>query len=241
MIKVAICDDDIKELNITGNMCDNYAGKHIDYDLRIIPFSSPSELMLHYNERETFDIVLLDIYMPEMSGTKLAHVLKSENNDIQIIFLTTSSAHAIEAFSLHAAHYLVKPFSKELLEDALDRAIISVNKTRNSYVVLKTSEGLQKLNYGDFIYSETEKHVQHIHLSGTKCLKVRITCCDLFKLLQTDHRFYKCGSTYIINLAKVRGVTAKNILFDNGIQLPMQRRNYKELLERFTSYALEGI
>jgi DNA-binding LytR/AlgR family response regulator len=241
MIKIAICDDDLKELNITKNMCDNYAGKHIDYDLRIVSFSSPSELMLHYKEREAFDIVLLDIYMPEMSGTQLAHALKSANNDIQIIFLTTSLAHAIEAFSLHAAHYIVKPFSEEQMEDALNRAILSIKKTRSSYVVLKTSEGLQKLDFADFIYSETEKHIQHIHLTGTECLKARISCCDLYDLLSPDHRFYKCGSTYIINLAKVKGVTAKSILFENGIQLPMQRRKFKELLERFTSYALEGI
>jgi DNA-binding LytR/AlgR family response regulator len=148
-------------------------------------------------------------------------------------------AHAIEAFSLHASHYLVKPFTKEQLEDALDKSIAQVEKDRKSVLVLKTGSGMVKVNLSDFVYSETDKHIQNIQLMDGTCLQIRISCSELFDLLQMDKRFFKCGSTYIINLDKISEVTTKQIMFDSKDQIPMQRRQYKELLERYTSYSFE--
>ena len=147
--------------------------------------------------------------------------------------------HAVEAFSLHAAHYLVKPYTGVQLENALNKAIAAVEKAKQSSILLKTIAGLQKINMSDILYSETDKHIQMIHLQDGKCLLVRITCCELFDLLSCDNRFYKCGSTYIINLDQLTKVTTKQILLENGEELLMQRRQYKELVDRYTSYLLE--
>jgi DNA-binding LytR/AlgR family response regulator len=122
----------------------------------------------------------------------------------------------------------------------MNKAVAAFEKNLGSHIVLKTSEGVQKINFAEFLYSETDKHIQRIYLINQSCLKVRISCGELYDLLSGDSRFYKCGSTYIMNLAKIKEVTLHNIFCENDIQIPMQRRQYKELLERYTRYALEG-
>jgi DNA-binding LytR/AlgR family response regulator len=243
MLKIAICDDEVKELNRTNEMCNSYKALHLEYDIKISSFTCPNQLKLHIIQQERFDILLLDIYMPDMTGMELARFLRECNAECQIIFLTTSLAHAVEAFSLHAAHYLVKPFTVDQFEDAINKAISAVEKSKKTLMTLKTLEGIKKIKLEDLLFAETDRHIQHIHLADEKSqsVQVRITATALFELLSIDSRFFKCGSTYIVNLEKVEEVTTRYIKFDNGKQIPMQRRQYKELLDRYTRHALGGI
>jgi DNA-binding LytR/AlgR family response regulator len=241
MINIVICDDDTRELQKTKNLCQSYADAHKEIDIRIESFAMAAELLKKISEGQyQYDVLLLDIYMPELTGVELARKLRERQDNCQIVFLTTSKEHAVEAFSLHAAHYLVKPYTGAQLENALDKAIAAIEKAKKANLLLKTSIGLQKINMSDILYSETDKHIQIIHLQNGACLQVRITCGDLFDLLSCDSRFYKCGSTYIINLDKLTKITTKNLLLQNGEELPMQRRQYKELVERYMNFLLDN-
>ncbi|HWT75968.1 MAG TPA: LytTR family DNA-binding domain-containing protein [Mobilitalea sp.] len=241
MITIAICDDNLKELDKTKEMCHSYMEAHCGHEIKLITFASPIELEQYISRKERMDILLLDIYMPEMSGIELAYHLRECHDECQIIFLTTSPSHAVEAFSLHAAHYLVKPYTQVQLEDALHMAMTAIGKNKKLHILLKSSQGLHKIFLKDIIYSETDKHIQHLHFADGSSLIIRMTSTELFELLSFDNRFYKCGSTYILNLEKIEEVTPRSILFEDKNQLPMQRRQYRELLDRYTGYVLEGI
>ncbi len=65
------------------------------------------------NKRD-FDVLLLDIRMPEMSGIELVDRLKKSGRQIPaIIFVTAHHEHAVTAFEKHAVDYVLKPFSSE--------------------------------------------------------------------------------------------------------------------------------
>lgn len=241
MLKITICDDDINELNKTIKMCQEYKASHPGSDIRIKSFSSPIELKNSITQGEKSDVYLLDIYMPKVMGTEVAKFLKENDEYCQIIFLTTSTNHAVEAFSLHVTHYLVKPYTQAQLEDALNKAFLAIEKRNNAHLTVKTSDALYRIDFSTFLYSETNKHIQQIHLEDGKSQQARMTSAELFKLVSFDSRFFKCGSTYIINLGKVEEITKNYILFETGMKIPMQRRQYKDLIDRYTAYALEGL
>lgn len=240
MIKIAICDDEEKELNRTFQMFSSFKENHAELDIKISLYKSAVELNQIITIQEHYDILLLDIYMPEMSGTHLARILREQKEECRIIFLTSSQAHAIEAFSLHADHYLVKPYTFEQFEDALTKTIASIDKRKNSQIILKVSGGILRVELNDILYSETDKHNQKLYLIDSKCVQVRIASGELYEMLSSDPRFFKCGTTYILNLDKIKAVTSRFILLDDGNKIPMQRRQYRELLDRFTSYSFGG-
>jgi DNA-binding LytR/AlgR family response regulator len=70
-----------------------------------------------------YDVVFLDIRMPGMGGLELARVLAGRPDRPAVVFTTAYADHAVEAFDLEAADYLVKPFDAERLRRALDRAL----------------------------------------------------------------------------------------------------------------------
>jgi len=70
------------------------------------------------------DIMLLDIRMPIMDGLEVAQHLTRLADAPAIIFTTAYQDHALQAFDIHAADYLLKPVRKERLQHALERARI---------------------------------------------------------------------------------------------------------------------
>jgi two-component system LytT family response regulator len=74
-------------------------------------------------EKNPYDVVLLDIRMPELSGIELADRLKGLGHPMpSIVFVTAHDQHAIAAFERHAIDYVLKPFSDERIHNALDAA-----------------------------------------------------------------------------------------------------------------------
>jgi DNA-binding LytR/AlgR family response regulator len=70
-----------------------------------------------------YDLVLLDVRMPGMGGLELARALAATPASPAIVFTTAYADHAVEAFDLDTADYLVKPFDAERLRRAVDRAL----------------------------------------------------------------------------------------------------------------------
>jgi two-component system, LytTR family, response regulator len=73
--------------------------------------------------RNSYDVLLLDINMPELSGFELVDEIRAQDHPPpSIVFVTAHDEHAIAAFNKHAVDYVLKPFSNERIGKALDRA-----------------------------------------------------------------------------------------------------------------------
>jgi len=86
--------------------------------------------------KENYDVLLLDISMPEVSGIELVDRLaKHDRPAPSIIFVTAYEEHAITAFKKHAVDYVLKPFSSERINEALDVAFRRTSAERAARLV----------------------------------------------------------------------------------------------------------
>jgi two-component system, LytTR family, response regulator len=69
------------------------------------------------------DLLLLDINMPGQTGLQVARQLIGKKSSTSIIFTTAYDEHALTAFELHAIDYLLKPFSLERFNEAIEHAV----------------------------------------------------------------------------------------------------------------------
>jgi len=80
-------------------------------------------------KKQTYEVLLLDIHMPELSGIELVDCLKKRNQAMPaVIFVTAHHQHAVAAFEKHAVDYILKPFSNERVHEALN---IAIRRTAN--------------------------------------------------------------------------------------------------------------
>ena len=110
-----ICVDDEKLiLELTVSMC-----RELPQKPEVQGFSNSADA-LEYLRCHKADIAIIDINMPDMTGIVLAAKMKEINKNIAIIFLTGYSEYALDAISMHASGYLMKPVSSERLKEEID-------------------------------------------------------------------------------------------------------------------------
>lgn len=163
---------------------------------------------LEFLQENTIDIVFLDINMPNLDGMCLGRIISKFENPPKIIFITAYDSYAVDAFKIRAFDYIMKPYSKERIEDTLHRLIsaekedsiekeiplqnkLTLWKEEKMYVV-----PLEEVSYFEAIERETKVFRKNeVYFS-----KLKIS--DLENKLPKD-KFYRAHRSYIVNLDEI--------------------------------------
>lgn len=127
MLKIAFCDDDLEILKELGILLDKYK-KERGEDLTCTVFQSPLELLAAIEKGFSFDILFLDILMPGENGIETAKEIRQYDNNMKIIFLTSSPEFAVQSYTVGAYFYQLKPVWEEsffrLMDAVLGRKLL---------------------------------------------------------------------------------------------------------------------
>ena len=239
MIRIAICDDDLQEIERAQSLLTRYKQEHPHYEITVVSFSAPFELLSYVEENGGVEIFLLDVYMDGMLGTEVARELRQLDEMGEIIFLTTSRDHAMDAFEVNAAQYLTKPYTESTLFSALDRVLKRLKVERRHIITLKTSEGIVRLFSRDVVFTESGRNnYQILHTIKGEKIEVRMTSTELFELLLPAKVFFRCGASINLNLKYIRQIRKDAIIFDSGEHLAYPYRAHKKLKEAFLSFQM---
>lgn len=239
MISIAICDDELHEIDRTHNLLTKYIQTHPQYEITIASFTAPLELLSFAEAHGGFDIVLLDVYMAGMLGTEVARGLRQLGDSGEIIFITASRDHAVDAFEVDAVQYLIKPYTERTFFFALDKVLNRISVERRHIITLKTSEGMVRLFPRNVVFTETGRNnYQIIHTFNGEKIEVRMTSTELFELLLPAKFFVRCGASMNLNLKYIRQIRKDAIIFDSGEQLAYPYRAYQKLKAAFLSFQM---
>ena len=223
-LKIAICDDEANQIEYLSNVVTTWAKKN-RHAVEIKPYSAARSLLFDYCEEKDFDILLLDIEMPGMSGVELAKAVRKENATVQIVFITGYYEYFSDGFDVSALHYLIKPADERKLMPVLDRAVSNLTYRQRS-VLLTSPEGDRKVSLADIEYVESENvHVAVHTVSGV--YRSRISLAKFAE--QLDETFIKVHRSYIVNLKYVKKITRTDITMVSGDLVPISRGMYDEV------------
>lgn len=235
MLCIAVCDDEQLYLDRTRTMLEQYAAAH-DIEYAVEVYSNPSELLDRIEAGERHAIYLLDIYMPGVSGMSVATELRSKGVRSPIIFLTSSTEHAVEAFGVDATHYLLKPYTQQNFFAAMDKAMQNISAHVEESIVLKIGGEYQNVLVTDLLYCEASDNHQRLWMKTGAQLLVRMTTSELYGLLEGFGYFHRCGRAYILNLNQIKKLTANSAVLKNGTELPLPRSAVAPLRTAFFSH-----
>ena len=235
MLKIAVCDDEQLYLDKTRAMLEQYAAEH-DVEITAEAFMNPSALLDSIEAGERHDIYLLDIYMPGVSGMSVATDLRSKGVRSPIIFLTSSTEHAVEAFGVDATHYLLKPYPQQNFFAAMDKAMQSISAHAEESIVLKIGGEYRNVPVNRIMYCEAADNYQRLWIKDGSELLVRMTASELYDLLEGFGCFHRCGRAYILNLNHVTKVTASSAVLKTGAELPLPRGTVIPLRNAFFNH-----
>lgn len=241
-MRVAICDDNFKQLDIIRAAVEDYSERHPELSTKTALYNSPLLFLEEWSKNGNYDVLLLDICMPGMLGTDIAREIRQRKENPEIVFLTTSADFAIEAFTLKAAHYIVKPFSQEQFDEAMDRAVEKHKNTMAKNITLKLRNGEARLvDLNEIMYVESYSHSQNIHLKTGEQIETRQTLSELLSIF-TEHakeQFISPYKGYIVNHKSIRSIEPDKITLKSGVQIPMVKRNFNQIKEQYFAFIFD--
>lgn len=239
MLRIAVCDDEQLYLHEMMQLLSEYRQSGALGDFSVSCFAAPSELLDSLEKGSNYGLYLLDIYLPGITGIAVAQQLRSAGVEAPIIFLTTSREHALEAFGVGASQYLLKPFERQALFSALDATAAAALAERRQHLLIKVDGEVCSIAVRNILYTQSDKNRQVLHLAGGRELAVRMTVGELFQLLAASNAFVRCGSSYILNLAKLKRLSPKYAILSDGTEISIPRGAYPEIKTSYYGFYSE--
>ena len=220
-LKIAICDDDAAQRAFIAEIVTAWARK-CRHPVELKEYTDAKSFLFHYEEEKDFDILLLDVEMPEVSGIELAKTVRRENAAVQIIFITGFYEYFSDGFDVSALHYLIKPADAAKLNPVLDKAVHNLHYRQRS-VLLSTADGDIKVSLADILYVESENVYVLVH-TPEATYRTRISLAKFAESL--DETFFKVHRSYIVGLKYIKKITRNEVTMINGDTVPISRGLY---------------
>jgi two-component system LytT family response regulator len=244
MLKIAICDDHIQQLENICGMVEDFIKAKPETDMSVSRFQSPHDLIECLDVRDGFHIYLLDILMPEMNGIDVGAKIREKDENAVIIYLTSSPDYAIKSYKVFAFQYLMKPVDRDELYKILDRAIAKINIESALILAVKTSDGLTALRYNQIMFVEYINHALRFHLNDNSVV-TSITSRNSFdksiSLLLNDRRFVKPHVAFAVSMRFIRTITARDFVMTDGTLVSISQKNYANIKKRYIDFLLKGV
>lgn len=240
MIKAIIIDDE----KLGRELIRKFLEKHSEINI-ITECANGFEGVKAVNELKP-DLVFLDIQMPKLTGFEMLEIL---DHFPQIVFSTAYDEFAIKAFEVNAVDYLLKPYSQDRFDEAVEKVKIrlntnfsskqlienlkddSIDSRINKITVAKNNE-IVFIDFNEIFYLEAQDDYVQIFSSKGKFLKKRTM--KFFEENLPQNEFVRIHRSYIARIEKIKKLEKFDkdnyhlLLIDNS-KLPVSRSGYNLL------------
>jgi two-component system LytT family response regulator len=192
------------------------------------------------------DCIFLDIQMPKINGFEMLELV---DEPPAIIFTTAFDEYAIKAFEAHAVDYLLKPFSKERFDKAIQKWMDQQNNhsatsndplldeaarspQQRNRIVVKTGNNIKIIPVQDITYLEAADDYVKIHTKEGVFLKNKTM--GHFETQLEEAQFVRCHRSFIVNVQQVTRIEVHDkdnhiVVLRAGQSIPVSRNGYARL------------
>jgi DNA-binding LytR/AlgR family response regulator len=220
MIRTLLVDDEYPSLKILENFTLKLS------ECEVVAKCSNAAEAIEVLGREKVDLLFLDIQMPGMTGIEMLRKLP-----VKPVTIITTANHdmALDAFNLDVVDYLVKPFSFERFNHAMERAKAylkykhqdaSAMTEKPDYIMVKSDYKIVKIFFKEIKYIEGLGEYVKIILDKGNFVVTLEALKNLEKMLPQE-QFIRIHKSYILNTALIRAVSGNMVSLNDGSALPI--------------------
>jgi two-component system, LytTR family, response regulator len=194
------------------------------------------------------DLLLLDVQMPKLNGFEVVELVGREQ---PVVFVTAYDQYALRAFEVHAVDYLLKPFERDRLLDALARARERLQQRQPAAAAALKAAGESRPRPLDRILIRDGAKVHIVPVARVDYVQaqddyvcIRSEGCDYLKEQTLGEleaaleptRFVRIHRSYLLNLDRLARVEpmskdSRVAILKDGTELPVSRTGYQRLSE----------
>jgi DNA-binding LytR/AlgR family response regulator len=231
MLRVAICDDDpvmLEKLSLmVSNKFDSY---NIGFKLHL--FSDGKDLIKEYQEKH-FDVLFLDIQLPEFNGFDVAKLVRKQSRKTYIIFVTTEDGLVYDAFDFNSFYFIPK-FSDAFIEKKLEHVIknlVSELKQHTTITLELPFSDKKVISLNSIVYIKSEKNEIKYFLDNAEHILIRGKLSEAEENL-ADYGFVRIHNRFLVNLFHIKQIDYPNFEIKTTAETLKMSRSYKSDLEK---------
>ena len=239
MIQIAICDDEKvfvemykKEIIHLFKECDIECCVDIYTDSKIF------QSKLNFNN---YDLIFMDINMPEVTGIQVASKLRSSGADTTLVFVSNHDHFVFESFRYSPYRFIRK---NNLLNDTAEmiRTFCAILKKRPSHILLDLESKKDSLeNVSHIVYFYSIRH--DIFLYNTHKDSIRLAHTYTMEQLEDklkDRGFIRIHKTYLLNFKWILRIQSSTVYLKDGNELPLSRARSDTVKKEYQRLLREG-
>jgi two-component system LytT family response regulator len=240
MTKVIIIDDEPLARSIIKEYLQSHSGIEIIQECND-GFEGIKSIMQHPP-----DLIFLDVQMPKINGFEMLELV---DEPPAVIFTTAFDEYAIKAFDSHAVDYLLKPFSKERFDKAIQKWMDQKNTVTNhssfletvaqspqqsQRIVVKTGGKIQIIPVQEIDYLEAAD--DYVKINTKKGVFLKNKTMSYFEQVLQKQQFVRTHRSYIINVLAINRIDPYEkdshiVVLQSGAKIPVSKTGYSKLKE----------
>ncbi|MBO6178372.1 MAG: response regulator transcription factor [Selenomonadaceae bacterium] len=238
-MKIAIVDDEEKELIEAKRHLKRHIAKHFPDEVEnlfIETFESAEEFLKNFKAKE-YDLLVFDICLKKMNGVEAARAVRKVDEDVALVFLTSSRDFLLDGYGVFAAGYFLKPLTEH--EDDFRKTFAHIFpklKNRRKELNLRVDGTSFSAPYDSIFFIDIDwRHRVRLH-TADKNFAVSVSYENIQKELLTDQRFLECHHRILVNMDKIDSMGKDEFTLTNGDKVPISQRKQKESKAAYMSY-----
>lgn len=234
MIRIAICDDEPDSVLRNREILQECTGR-VKCVADMITYNNGEMLLSDILEDDFFfDLILLDIEMPNISGMEIVQSIKPRLPNVRVIFITSHIKYAIDSFELSIFRYVPKDDLENRLSYAVTDALKLIMLENNKNYMVVTANRMEKVSFQDILYIQRDgKNAAITTFNGV--IKVRKSLQSVLEELDAEE-FIFIERGCIVNLIQVTHIKNSMIYLKNQIGLPISRSHLQEVKVALNSF-----
>ena len=237
-MKIAVVDDERILLTKLGSLIEQYIKRE-----KVIDYFNQSIDFFNCVEKFSYDVVFLDIDMPEINGFVIAGDLKSINPNMTIIFVSNLENLVIDSIRYRPLAFIRKSQMEQDLINNLDLLQNSLQETDIVFYV-EINGVSTAISLNDIIYFETVNHDLYVQTMYNSYRKKRNRNNELnLKLLYEQYKaegFILVSRNYLVNYRFIDVITRDNIILKNKNKIKTSYRNVSDIKRIYQQFLMTG-
>lgn len=231
MYRTLIVEDEAAEAERLSAFVRRYGDAH-DTSFQITWIKSAMEML---SDKAHYDLVLLDIDLPGISGMEAAQLMRVYDESTPIIFVTNLAKYAVKGYEVGAMGFIVKPVTWGNLSMNLDRALRAIRQNAGRSVMVPTEDGMRVIPFSSIVCVEVTGHRLSYHLEGGELLEARGSLGQLEEEL-AGAPVVRVAKSCVVNMDKITLVRPQDLQMVTGECVHVSRTRKREVIDAVTDY-----